>query len=156
MTEKKLNAIDIGVIVIIAIVIIAAAILLLPKKSTDSSASDGKNASTQTVVLEVKKKTETFCNAVQVGDEVKDPSNMKKIGKIVSIDRVPSTAYTVSPEDASFVVATVPDNYDMYVTVELNGVKDTKRIGTSLSIRGKKYICQGYIVDIIKGKENTK
>ena len=156
MTKKKLNAIDIGVIAIAALIIIAAAILLLPKKAADPIPVEAEKIAPQTVVLEIKEKTAAFCENIKKGDTVKDPANMKEIGKIISIDQVPSTAYTVSPADASFVVATVPDRYDMYITIKLTGVRDTKRIGNGLAIRGKKYMCQGYIVDVIKGKGNTK
>ena len=157
MTKKKLNAIDIGVIAIIAIVIIAATLLLIPKgDKADPIPTDTEKLESQIVVMEVKEKSETFCNAINKGDVVKDPSNMKEIGSIKEIERVPSTAYTVSSNDASFVKATVPDRYDLYITVELTASREAKRIGTGLAIRGKKYICQGYIVDVIKGKETTK
>ena len=148
---KKLNLVDIGVIVIAALIIIAAAILLIPKGSSETE--KGKK---QTVVMEVKEKTDDFCKAIKPGEVVKDPSNMKEIGKIISVEQKASTAYTVSSKDASFVKTEVPDRYDLYITLELDGVADTKRIGKGLAIRGKTYVCQGYIVDVIKGKENSK
>ena len=142
--KKKFNIMDI-IIILVVIAVCAAVVLVMGTNKQLPKAEEPA-----TVVLEIPQKSESFCNAAQEGDIIKDTNTKKEWGKIIKKEVKPAETILTSAEEGKFVKSLVPDLYDVYLTISFNsGKEDVAKIGKSVYIQSHDYACTGFVVEIL-------
>ncbi len=147
--KKKFNIIDL-VIVLVIVAVTAAVIMIMGIKD--------KTEQTQpkTVVVEVRQRSENFCNTPQEGDIIINATTKEEIGTLLKKEVVPATNIVSSVEDGTFVNAEIPEYYDLYLTISIHSDTDIAKIGKSLYVQSHNYACTGFIVDVPENEEVQK
>ncbi len=147
--KKKFNIIDILAILVVIAVISAVAFVIGGKPQISQP-------KVTTVVLEVREKTEAFCSVPQSGDILLDSDTKMEVARVISKETKPSYGDMTSMEGGNIVNSPIPDRYDLYLTLDVYGLETEPRIGTGMNIQGKKFMCTGFIVDIVDSEEVAK
>ncbi len=150
--KRKLNIIDIIILIIAIAVIFAVGLLLFGKKDT---ATKGPQFS-RTVVVEVLQRDENFCMIPKEGDKIFDVTTKKEVGTLKAKEINPATTNTTSMEEGKTLKTPVPDKYDMRLTIEVTNPEIVSNIGANLSIHSKMYVVSGHVVDIADNGEAVK
>lgn len=174
--KRKLNAVDMIIIVIAACGILAAGIFAFVMLRGDSKDSEGENKSndagvTSEYVIKVEKINVDLysitkgadkvagCPFLQVGDSVYERESGKYIGKVVSITYEDHVESTNRFETGKVVYATYTGYVDLYITVEAESDNDkgaltvngyTVRAGSELEFRTYGFYGDGNIVHVDK------
>lgn len=138
--KKKFNAVDL-VIVVLVIAIAAGgffAIKMFSEKSEEQ---------TKIIVLETKKKKESFCEIIKPGETAFDGVQNTELGKITDVQVKPAVEDIISVVDGSITNAIVPNRYDVYITIEVPESSEVA-VGKQFWIETKTFKCDGYIVKV--------
>lgn len=105
---------------------------------------------------------ESFIDLPQVGDEIFDSVKGYYLGVITGLRNEPTTAFTWNQLEERFEEPEYPDEYNMYVTITVDGIENDAvittgevdlRVGKEMYIKGKGYASPGYITAISTGKK---
>ena len=151
--KKKFNIIDL-VIVLAIVAVIAAVVLFMGTKQDANSKKD--DVKTQTVIVEVRQKAESFYNVPQEGDVIIDSATKKKIGTLVKKEVVPSKNIVTSLEEGKFVNSEIPGYCDLYLTLRLQTNENVSKIGKGMFVLSQNYACTGTVIDILEDEEEQK
>ena len=149
-TKAKFNIIDVLLILIIAAAAVFGAVILRSGRLGAEEASAERSIRYTVLLSNVKSQ---FIRNIQPGDSVTDTVKLMPIGEVKDVR---SDFATVQIEDYNagrIVTATVPDTYDVYVTVEaMATVSDGAymiggyqiNVGTLVSLRVPNYTGSGF------------
>ena len=148
--KKKFNIIDL-VIVLVIVAVSAAVVMIMGVKEKVP-----ENVNTRTIVVEVRQRSENFCNTPKEGDIIINAITKEEIGTLLKKEVVPAKDLVTSVEDGKFVNAEIPGYYDLYLTINLHADADIAKIGKSLYVQSRNYACTGFIVDVPENEEVQK
>ena len=120
----KINIIDFIVVLIIAIAVILSAI-----KFNINPVKNNVNETTFQYTLEVKGVRNFTVDAFQKGDLIYEGKTENLLGTIVDIKTTHAQKY-LADATGEIVLAEVPEQYDLSLTIECNGVKSDKGLET--------------------------
>ena len=148
--KKRFNIIDL-VIVLVIVAVSAAVVMIMGVKEKVP-----ENVNTRTIVVEVRQRSENFCNTPKEGDIIINAITKEEIGTLLKKEVVPAKDLVTSVEDGKFVNAEIPGYYDLYLTIKLHTDTDVAKIGKSLYVQSRNYACTGFIVDVPENEEVQK
>ncbi len=147
--KKKFNIIDL-VIILVVIAVTAAVIMIMGIKE------EPVYTEPVTVVVEVRQRTESFCDIPKEGDIIINATTKQEIGSLVKKEVLPAKIINTSAEEGKFVNAEIPGYCDLYLTVKLHSGTDVAKIGKSLYVQSRDYACTGFVVDVLDSEEAQK
>ena len=153
VNKPKFNIID-GLVILAVIAIISAAVWFL------TTAGPGDEVYVYFVV-EFQGQMPDFENNVIAGyapnAEVRDSIRNYFLGHAWDVESRPAATVAFDNTTNTFVMATIPDRYDVYVTIRAVGTENhtaiqanghTVRVGQEMFIRGRGYAGIGFITQI--------
>ncbi|MCL2396823.1 MAG: DUF4330 domain-containing protein [Defluviitaleaceae bacterium] len=149
MSKPRFNIID-AVVILAIIAVIAAGIWYF------STARGGDQVGVYFVV-EFRGRMPGFEDNIAVGGEIRDSIRNVLLGRVVYVDVQPATQTTFDNETGVFMLADLPDRYDVYVTIRGNGTENNSeirsegelvRIGQEMFLRGRGYAGIGFITHL--------
>ncbi|SHH48533.1 DUF4330 domain-containing protein [Tepidibacter thalassicus] len=151
MKGKKINIIDISIILLVLLVAVGGYKII--------SSKNNQNQYENKVYYDVefKLKDKNLFDYININDTVKDSKTGSYLGKIVDKKIIKSTKITENKEQGRFEKTVIPDKYDILLTVEANGIigenniiaEGTEiRVGKLMYIKGKGYASKGFITGI--------
>ena len=138
--KKKLNVIDLLIILFLAAVIAAG---MLYARKISKPAEEGP----KTIVLEVTEKREGFLSVMQEGDQLWDGTQKKEFGVLKSVESRPASKDAFSQKDGKIRKVEIPERYDLYLTVEVPESKKVN-VGKGLWLESQRYKCSGYVLEV--------
>ncbi len=136
---KKLNIIDVIIVVVIIAGIAAVGLL--------KTGGDVAEDSTKRVTVELSEKREGFSENVVIGDSVIEKVKKERIGKVVGVEVKPCIKNSYDRLTGAAKLVTIPEREDVYVTIEVSAAADVA-IGKHLSIITKHFTGAGYITEM--------
>ena len=149
-TKIKFNIIDI--LLVLLIVVAAAFAVYLLRSGRISSDQQKTEREIQYTVLLTNVKSR-FKGNIQAGDSVTDTVKLMPIGEVTDVKTVQTTVQIEDYQEGRLVTATLPDTYDISVTVTATAtVSDGYymiggyqiNVGTLVSLRVPNYTGSGY------------
>ncbi|MGE5632711.1 MAG: DUF4330 domain-containing protein [Caulobacteraceae bacterium] len=153
----KINIIDL-LIVLLVIAVAAGAYIVLFN-------GNGKQASESSKVIydfEITNVNKDFVDAINPGDPIRDSVRGNDLGTVVSKSAKSATMLNEDLINGRYVIADVPDAYDVTITIEANatitpanviiGGAEVK-VGKKFFIKGKGYANQGFVTKMSLGKQ---
>lgn len=148
----KINMVDL-LIVLLLVSIAAGAYLFF------FGGSDNQVAETGKVVydFEITNVNKDFVDAITPGDPIRDSNRGNELGTVVSKTSREATMLNEDLINGRYVIAEVPDAYDVIITIEANGnitpaniiVGGAEvKVGKKFFIKGKGYANQGFVTKI--------
>lgn len=137
---KKINIIDILIIVVIVAGIAAVGLI---KSSGTGTAADAKKL----VTLEITEKHEGFSENVVIGDTVTEKVEKNQIGVVVGVEATPCERNSYDRQTGEATVITIPERENVYVTMEVDADAEVA-VGKTLSIITKHFTGSGYVTEI--------
>lgn len=142
-TRKKLNSIDV-IIVLIAVILIAGGAYAIKQ-----FAGSGEEKS-KTIVVEVREQKESLCNILKKDDIAYDGVENVKLGKVVNYEVLPAEIDSISTLSGTIENVLIPERYDILLTIEVP--ESTKvQVGKQLWIETSLYKCSGYVLEVDDG-----
>ena len=146
-----INVIDLTIIVVIVVAALAAGAYF--------SVSDNGNGAGQKITyeIEMQRQTKTFADSVEIGDTVSDSEKNIVIGTIINKNVTPATQVNPDLEQGKYVKSTVPDAYNVVITVEADAIVSDKNIlvngleiktGIEFYAKGKGFVSNSFILGI--------
>ena len=120
----KINIIDLSVIFIILLALILTFI-----KFNYNPIKNDKTQTTIQYTLAVKGVRDFTVNAFKEGDEIFESVSENSLGKIISVHTKDTEKY-MADANGDFKLATVPEQKDLFLTIECNGVIGDKGLET--------------------------
>lgn len=120
----KINIIDLSVILIVLL-----ALILTFVKFNYNPVKNDKTQTTIQYTLMVKGVRDFTVNAFKEGDEIFESTSENSLGKIVSIHTKETEKY-MADANGDFKLAIVPEQNDLFLTIECNGVVGDKGLET--------------------------
>lgn len=116
--KHKLNIVDVAVLVVFFTLVGIAFILLAPmsKVTEDSQIQE----ITILYTVELREVDEKLSNSIRVDENVVLMTDEIDIGKVVNINRFPSSKWEVPNSGDEMVLSTDPNKHTMVVTIEIN------------------------------------
>ena len=153
MAQKKVKFTLIDALIIIAVIAVIAVVgsIFLPAKM---SAGGESTKAVFTVLLTAKE--EDFANAIHIGDIVSISNKEKDTAVVTGVEVKPAESLEYNSEEGEYIVQTIANKSDVYVTVEADATADDKlipvgttpvKVGLEMPVRGKGYASMGYIIE---------
>ena len=120
----KINILDLSIVLIILL-----AIGLMFVKFNINPVLDNKEEITFNYTVTVKGVRNFTVNAFQENDEVFEDTSENSLGKIIKIEKIPAKKY-IADTNGNMKYAEIPEQYDLSLTIECNGVKGDKGLET--------------------------
>jgi hypothetical protein len=149
----KMNIIDLGIILVVILCLAAGGYWLYARNAkTDSVGSKPLYFN-----VELTGKTKEFVDSIQKDGEVEFNFKEKGNGKVVEKLVKPSRRVSQDSVNGKFVMADVPELYDVIITVETKGKEEPKRfisdklelrVGSGLYVKGSGYTSFGFILSV--------
>ena len=114
----RFNIID-AIIILFILFAGAAAVYFLLFRGIGNAES--KNFTAE-YVIESKEIRSEFVNLIKTGDKIIDSQKNEIIGEIISVEYTPSTRTTVNTVTGELIKSTVPERYDVYITISSDDV----------------------------------
>lgn len=143
----KISIIDI--IVVLCIIVLAFGIYM--RYTSDSDATAATERTKFQYVYKVEGVREYTLEALRKGGPVHDRETKEYIGDVVDV-RAEDAKMEISLVDGTYVTVTVPDKYDAYVTVEVDGKYNSLGHYTAAN----RYIGAGQTVNALSKYSNTE
>lgn len=143
MKNRKFNAIDILIIFFAAVVIVGGTFAVNKFMNRESG-------ETKQIVLEVLDNKKSFCDIVKTGETVYDGVENVQLGQIIAVETKPAETDSFSSIDGVIKHTTIPERYDMYLTIEIPQETDVL-VGKQLWLETAAYKCSGYILEVNDG-----
>lgn len=148
MKNKKLNAIDIIIILFAAVII--AAVAMVVRQFAGSGDGEMKK-----IVVEVTERKETFCNILKKEDIAYDGVENVKLGKVVDFEVKPAEIDSISSIDGTIKHTSIPERYDILLTIEVPQETEVP-VGKQLWIETSLYKCDGYVIEVDDGGKEAE
>lgn len=146
--EKKkyrFSVIDaIVIIAVVAVIAFCASKMFSVLKSDPLSAND-----TYRVKLEMKIMREGFSDNFKPGDLIYDRIMNNYCGKIIEVSESPSTKTTVSSEDGTVKVVSVPEKCDITFILEIESDSPVA-VGQLITFKNSRAVASGYALETEK------
>ncbi len=140
MEKKRFNIID--VLIVLVIVVVAFGGIAVIKQLTKET-----DMETKTILLEIKKQKQSFCDIIKKDDTVYDGVENTKLGKVKNFSIKPAETDGFSKLDGTIKKVNVPERYDIYLEIE--APKDTDvQVGKQFWIETSVYKASGYILGV--------
>jgi len=148
--KKRITIFDIFIVAAIIAVIayVAYTLVVVPMKNR------GVDRQIEFTV-EMTATTKDIVDLVKVGDIVTITN--RPSATVVKVEALPARKSAVDYTTGNYVMGTIPDRYDLLVTVaadanetakEITAVGTPIRIGTMVSVEGQGYSVNGYVLDM--------
>lgn len=158
-SKPRFNSIDLIIILVIAAVIAAAIYMLMPRKaaSTDEAAAVGSKNVKATIQVEFTKKEAYLTELPKAGDSVTIGVKEKMPAVVTKVEAVPAEDISYDLRVGSASWQTIPNKYDIYVTMEADAVEtqgevkingSAIRIGDDDAVRAKGWAGHGFITQL--------
>lgn len=149
MAFRKINIIDL--IIILMVVLIAVSCYMFFFRDSSKQVLD-----TGKVVydFEITNVSKDFVDAINPGDPIRDSTRGNELGTVVSKSSRGATMLNEDLINGGYVIADVPDAYDVVITIEadanitpaniiIGGAR--VKVGKKFFIKGKGYANQGFV-----------
>ncbi len=157
-SKPRFNCIDFIIILIVAAVVAVGIYMIMPKggSSSDGAAVGNRNVKA-TIEIEFMKKDEFLTELPKVGDNVTIGVKEKMPAVVTKVESRPAEeiSYDLSVGTASW--QTIPNKYDIYVTMEADAVETESqiningspiRIGDNDAVRSKGWAGHGFVTKL--------
>lgn len=156
--KKKLRFINLFDIIVLALAAGLLAILLLVGRNTGATEPVATNTYTCRYTIELRNMVNNTAELIEVGDTLVDKVKKYDMGKVVSVEVVPTTNQVQNVEDGTIITAEVPGLQNAVIVVEaVASETDTQitvdggylvRVGLGISVRGPGYWGTGNIIAV--------
>lgn len=148
----KINIVDLLIVLLILSIAAGAYVVFF-------GGSDKQVVETSKVVydFEITNVNKDFVNAITPGDPIRDNVRGDELGTVVSKVSRKATMLNEDLINGRYVIAEVPDAYDVVITIEgkanitsaniIVGGAEVK-VGKKFSIKGKGYANQGFVINM--------
>ncbi|MBR5586753.1 MAG: DUF4330 family protein [Clostridia bacterium] len=163
--KRKINVVDVCIILVIALLLAAFAFFAVPGKNADGVITEKADSLTDTTIrytVAIEGFAEEFKDLVKVGEEVRNVDFDCEVGKVVAVTPAEhTTVYNYSKVEEKMVPAEVPDSFKQTITVEVAGVESDKsyyvgaiqlRVGKSYAFKTPSLVFKGTVMNIEGGK----
>lgn len=149
----KINPVDL-LIVLLIISVAGGAYIVFFRNSGNKVTETGKLV----YEFEITNVNMDFIDAINPGDPIRDSTRGNELGTVVSKTSRKATMLNEDLLNGRYVIADVPDAYDVVITIEANanitpaniivGGAEVK-VGKKFFIKGKGYANQGFVIKMI-------
>ena len=138
--KKKINVLDILIILFLAVVVVAGAMLVKGFMSSEST-------ETKIIVVESTKLKQSFCDNLTTGETAFDGVQNVELGKVVDCEVKPCEVDSISADDGTVKRVKYPERFDALISIEVPKQTDVQ-VGKQLWIETQTYKCSGYVIEI--------
>ena len=118
MKKKKINIVDIGVLLLLIIMVLAARMRFQKYHSTNTVDATTENIEYEVIISDIREFT---ANAFRVGDTLFDTLTDVEIGKIIDIQKIPYEE-EVTLKDGKIVKSKNPQKFEVILKVQTEGI----------------------------------
>ena len=149
MERPKFNIFDVFMLFVIVIVVAGGVWFITTR-------GDGMDTTVQ-IVVEFTNQPQDFVDSIVFGGEIRDSIRNFFLGYVMDVRVEPATRVTFNHEISQFVLESIPDRYDIYLTIVGYGTENPsfirmegqeKRVGQEVFLRGRGYAGIGFITEI--------
>ena len=157
--KLKFNLFD-AVVILLALIVAAGAVFYVRRKNASAAAAEGEQVSgaaqvTVRYTLEIEQAYEQAAELAKAGDELYERTKKQYLGKVDSVEILPSRVLAKDTVNGAFLFTEVPERKNIKMQVSAQGVRTEEgttldsgleiRAGDNFRVCGPGYYGTGYV-----------